>query len=278
MTFNDIDNADSMIGGNPNDVSLWNTYWDFPTNGNAFTSVEVIGNVVKLKGGSNINMKTGLFDNNLNTCILSVVDESGCIITASDNIFGGSFASTNLDTLILPAVTIVGDNFALTSTSLVNLDMHSLITAGSSAFNGCSAILNFNMPVLVTAGDYCFAYTISVTDINFPSLITAGDYCFAYMYVAVLDSIRLPVATTIGNGCFYANLALTKIYIPSCLFLGSTVLYNSVFDYLGGYLSVFTLTIPTALMHCNSTLPDGDIQDFIMHSENNPFTLTIIEV
>jgi len=277
LTFDDIANATLMLHlivptGDVTNVTDWNTYWNLPTAGNSFTEVEVIGNVVKLKGGSSITMIDNIFDNQYVVSLLSIVDASGCIVYCGNQTFGGMNMPINLHTIILPAVTHAGSYFAFSATSLVNLDMHSLVIAQYAAFQSCSSMVNFNLPLLTRAEEFCFAYTTSVTEFNLPSLTYAGDYCFTYQYDSVLNSIILPLAAYIGDRCFYGAFLLQNIYIPSCFNLGTSVADNQVFYYIED-LPV-TLTIPAALMTCNAGNPDGDISYLQMQAT----PLTIIQV
>jgi hypothetical protein len=87
----------------------------------------------------------------------------------------------------------------------------------------------------------------------------------------LLTTVSLPQVVTIGiyscNSCFI----LTTILLPSCTNLGGTVLNNEVFNFIAG--NTIGLTVPAALMTCNSGNPDGDIQYL---QENN--TVTIITI
>ena len=64
---------------------------------------------------------------------------------------------------------------------------------------------------------------------------------------------------------------MININLPMCTNLGGTVGNNSVFFGISG--NNITLTVPSALMTCNSGNPDGDIQYL---QANN--TVTIVTV
>jgi hypothetical protein len=214
LTFDSIANADLLVGDSA-DVNDWNTFFDLPTYGNPFTSVEVVGNEVKLIGGSNIVLREYLFDYDGNTSLLEFNDESGCIIESQDLVFGGwDFnACDNLTTLILPAI----------------------ITA--SSFQELDSLTLFEAPLLEEF------YGTNGRGLRFCTSLTTLD---------------LPSLTIACNYCFYNCASLTTINLPLCTNLGSTVLDNNVFEYIIG--NTITLTVPTALMTCNSGNPDGDIQ------------------
>ena len=176
----------------------WNKFFDLPTNGTPFTSVEVVGNTVKLYGGANITLKNNLFQNDTN--LVNVEDKARCIVGAGNTCFLGC-------------------------TSLTSPDFSSLTTAGYACFLGCT----------------------SLTSPDFSSLTTAGNNCF--------------------DGC----TSLTTIILPSCTALGTTVGSNNVFNAIAGHTKII-LTVPSALMTCNSGNPDGDIQDLI--ANNTMVTIT----
>lgn len=208
------------IVGDVTDVANWNTYFDLPAYGSAFTSVEVIGDEVKLYGGSSIIIKQMLFDQAdlLGTYLLEVDDQAGSIVEVEYDGFGY-------------------DNY-----------------------NGCQNTTLLNLPNLTIAGDYAFAAfgfaAASITELNLPSLTSAGFGCFSNFGGGV-TSLNLPAATVIGSYAFTNCTSLTNIYLPSCLNLGATVGDDVVFGAVTG--NTITLTVPTALMTADAGNPDGDI-------------------
>lgn len=125
LTFDSIENANLLVGDASN-VADWNTFFDLPTYGNPFTSVEVVGNEVRLFGGSSIELKDSLFDfeYSLKTCLLSIVDSAGCII-------GAGYSSL-----------------------------------GNDAFNGSTSLNNIILPELTYCGPYCFSGRQNITNVN----------------------------------------------------------------------------------------------------------------
>ena len=99
----------------------------------------------------------------------------------------------------------------------------------------------------IFSSNYMFSGDLNKFEDNMGCIVSTGDYCF--------------------RGCTF----LLILTIPACGNLGSSTDYNSIFS---TYLPLdITLTIPAALMTCNSGVPDGDIQYLI---DNN--TVTIITV
>lgn len=123
------------------------------------------------------------------------------------------------------------------------------IEVGDGSFSGCTFLNEFKADVLVSAGVGAFSGTIRMASYSLPSIQTIGAFCF---------NIDAPI----GNSISFSLPELTN--------MGGTVGNNLVFFGIVGK-SVF-ITIPSALMTCNSGQPDGDIQYL---QANN--TVTIIE-
>jgi len=221
------------IVGDVTDVANWNTYFDLPTYGNPFTSVSVTGDEVKLYGGSNIIMKESLFDQ---------ADTLGTYLLELDDQAG----------------------------SIIEVEYDAL---GWDNNDGCKNLVYINLPSVTIAAEFAFNYAgydaTTPLIFNLPLLTTIGNYCFTSC--SSLEVISLPSATTIGSGAFESCPSLISISIPACLNLGPTVGDNNVLNGITG--NIITLTVPSALMTCNSGNPDGDIQD--LQASN---TVTVITV
>jgi hypothetical protein len=125
LLFSNISEVDAIVGDSSN-VADWNTYFDLPTYGSPFTSVEVVGDEVRLFGGSNIIIKEMLFDQNdyLGTFLLEVDDAAGCVIELEYDAFGQDNFNgcTNLTSVSFPSVTTIGMYvFNFTNLSSINL-------------------------------------------------------------------------------------------------------------------------------------------------------------
>ena len=110
--------------GDPTDVNDWNTFFNLPTNGTPFTSVEVIGNEVKLIGGANIILSIALFSTNPN---IEYINDESEVITYINNFVFSSCTSLNL--AHLPVVTHVG-NSGFEQTALTVIYLPLCITLG----------------------------------------------------------------------------------------------------------------------------------------------------
>jgi len=342
MRFADITVIENvLININSKDVNAWNVFFDLPTNGGKFTSVEVVGNDVYLYGGRNINLRNSLFDDNSGGFgLISFVDNNGCVITGGVSCFGANNYESpivTLTTVILPAITTIDRYFFLACSNLVDIQMPlltamygnntfqqctslsniylpslttmfgslnfelcnslatvnlpslnamtdsnfkqctnllivecpSLTTIGMSNFSDCTNLTTVNMPLLLIAGVYSFSNCTSLTTIDMPLLLTLSEGAFSLC--SSLKTINLASVLEIGNQALITCTNLKNIYIPSCLNLGASISYDGVFTHINGNL--ITLTVPTALMTCNTGNPDGDIQYL---QANN--TVTIVTV
>lgn len=219
MLFSNILEVDAIVGDSSN-VADWNTYFDLPTLGTPFTSVSVVGNEVKLYGGSGIKAKPALMYGGYgnDNFIIELDDQAGCITSVGGDAFSYQYALTLVN---LPECTIV---YGVSDSP----------ESDEGGFGYCTALVSVNIPKLAT--------------VEFAGF----EYCNA------LESINFPLLTDIGNSAFGYCYPLTTINIPSCVNLGSTVTGSSVFIGVTG--NTITLTVPSALMTNNGGLPDGDIQ------------------
>jgi hypothetical protein len=235
LTWDDIANVPVADASS---VSDWNTFFDLPTNGGVFTSISVIGNIVKLYGGSGITLKNNLFGSNIN--LLSIIDNIGCIVSAGS----GCFAACS---------------------SITTFNLPSLVIAGTYCFDGCTSATTFDFPSLTTTGLYCFGYCTSATIFSFPSLVITGAYCFygctsatsfsfplvitinysAFYYCTSATTFDFPSLTTAGNDCFSICSSVITFNFPSLVTAG-----DSCFD---GCISATTFNLPlltTAGAYC----------------------------
>lgn len=213
---------------NVDSVEEWNTYFDLPTNGSPFTSVQVYGNDVYLLGGSNIAVAPNLFLNN--TSLIGIDDSTGSIISIGDSAFQLSglkfinFAS---------ATTLVGNTqFADLVNTVDYLDMPSLSTAGVSSFGSTRIGHTITFPNLVDIGN-AFTNTNIVGDLSLPAAKTVPSLAFenticntlnlynvtgltaSAFETAYVTSINLPLVTSVPNSTFNNCTSLTSINIPN---------------------------------------------------------------
>jgi hypothetical protein len=232
--------------------------------------------------------------NSFSNCTNLVEVDFPVCTTIGDAVVGlldGAFEGcTSLATLNFPQLTSAGYGAFSGFVPLTTTDFGELVTAGRECFAATTST-SLSFPSLVTAGDFCFYDCANLTSISLPSLINVGGACFqqclllpsltlpsatiidlaAFLSCTSLTTISLPSATYIGENAMENCISLTTISIPSCTNLGGSVLDNDVFKDIIG--NVITLTVPAALLTCNSGNPDGDIQEL---QANN--TVTIISV
>lgn len=253
------DSIDNVPVTDPYNVADWNDFFDLPTNGTPFSAVDVIGDTVYLYGGGNMTISFGLFTGNTNLISIydgKVVDKdrnvecAGIVVVVDENAFLGC---TNLESVILP----------------------SLAGTGRTAFRECSNLYELITPSLSNVGEGCFGDCSILTEINLPNALVVQDGAFSGTSAGFVNGgyINLPFASFIGNSAFAvpATGGNFTLNIPSCTALGTTVGNNSVF--LNISTCTINLTVPVALMTCNSGSPDGDIQYLVA---NNTVTITTV--
>jgi hypothetical protein len=221
LTFNSIENA-SILVGDASNLSDWNTFFDLPTLGNSFTSVEIDGTTVVLYGASDITVKDYLFQANNN--LLQIVD-TGAIIA------GGKMSFYNCDELTL--ITLpnckslpfsVEDDYGCFENcgNLVEVNLDTIEVIEDSCFYACISLTTVYAPLLKTVTPTniygSFASCESLINIDFPSLQTAGDESFNQCYAAT--TVNLPNLTTIGDRCFVNAQSLINLSLPSLISAG----------------------------------------------------------
>lgn len=147
LTFNDIVNVPVADASS---VSDWNTFFDLPANGTAFTSVTVDGNTVELFGATAIALKESLFYDNPN--LLKIEDDANCVNSVGRYCFMDDGSGVNLTDVVLPACTLIEQTSFLNAFYLSTLSIESVTSIGDSAFVGCIAVSHFNIPNCATLG------------------------------------------------------------------------------------------------------------------------------
>ena len=244
VIYNDIANVPGAIT-DPTVVAQWNSLLDLPTNGTAFTSVNVYGNEVVLVGGAGITLKANLFLSD--TDIVLIEDQTGVVVAAANGVFSGC---TSIATVNLSAMITAGNNCFLGCTSLSTYDFSSLETIGAGCFRNCTSIIVYDLPSLITAGagaTYVFAGSTSATTFNLPSATSVGS-----------ESFRLCTSAILFN-------------LPLCTALGSSAGDDNVFFFITG--NTITINVPVSLQTNNAGNADGDLQTL---AANNTATINYI--
>jgi hypothetical protein len=263
LGWDDISNANLLVGDASN-VADWNTFFDLPTNGRPFASVQITGNDVNLIGGSDIHLRDNIFRDNSN--LISVISFANCIITAGAYCFSECYAVSLFD---LPALEVAGAYCFVYCSAVTSFDLPALQTVGQYCFAFCGSATSFNLPLLKNASVRSFQGCESATSFDFPLLETLGEFGFAFCGSAT--SFNFPLLRGMASNAFRGASSSTSFNLPSCTNLGGSVGNNFVFQNIFG--NTITLTVPSALMTCNGGNPDGDIQRL---QANN--TVTIITV
>lgn len=227
-----------------NNLAQWNTLFNLPAQGTAFTSFSTAGDTVTLIGGAGITLANTIFLNNAD--LKEIHDDSGCIVAAGNS----CFVNCVMDAIELDSLASAGiATFSgLTITTLV---LPALVTAGDSCFGSCITT-TLTLAALETAGVSCFQQC-TATAYTLTALETAGESCFQSTVAA---SFTLPSLLTIGDYGFYDNTIVTTILTAALTALGTSVGNNSVFL---GCTSLTGVTVPTALQTVDAGNPDGDL-------------------
>lgn len=133
LMFTNINFAKTLVG-NVNNVNNWNTYFDLPTLGTPFTSVQVIGSEVNLRGGADITLKASAFQvaKGAPSYLISVNDQTGVITELQNEIFSNQLLLT---TVSLPQSVTISFNCFNTCTSLITILLSSCTDLGSTVGN-----------------------------------------------------------------------------------------------------------------------------------------------
>jgi len=269
LTFDNIANVPVV---DPTNVGQWNTFFDLPANGTAFTSVSVAGDEVSLVGGAGISTASGLFASNTN--LIKIEDDAGCISVIKNATFLNATALTDA---IFPAAIQVGVSgqigafmgaTALTTISLpLAADIQSSASDGN--FKGCTSLATLSLPAATDLpSQTCFGCSALVSfDADNATIIK--DNCFSNC--TSLETVSATAATALQGFIFVNCNALTTIDLSSCTNFGGTTGNDSVFDSVNG--ATITITVPTVLQTCDGGNPDGDL---VYLSANNTATINYI--
>jgi hypothetical protein len=222
ITFDDIVNVPVS---NANSVSDWNTFFDLPTFGNPFTSVEVVGNEVKLIGGSDIEIKEGLMYTN--TYLISIYD-NGTIkkigadaFSYSDNLIS-VFSNSCLE--ILDAPSIINDSGAFGyCPNLETINFQNIRYIGKIAFESCVNLFELKIENVRVIGEVSFDNCQSIESIYFPILVKTLDNSF--QSCSSLVNVYLPSLVE-TSGLFSGCSSLVNVYLPSLVNAGINIFNN----------------------------------------------------
>lgn len=182
LTFDNIVNADVMVGGDASDVSNWNTFFSLPTYGTEFSFVIISGNDVSLIGGANIILKESLFGNSAAaTNLIHLDDVVGCIVAMEADVFGWNGGGDGCGELLTV-------NFAGLTT----------MSGWGFQFNGALKLREFTAPVLLNLQQSCFD-SCSLDKIDISSCTNLGSRVFDW---GVIDGIEITIPSSLmtSNG------------------------------------------------------------------------------
>jgi hypothetical protein len=223
LTFDNITNADALVGDS-SDVADWNTFFDLPTYGNPFTSVEVVGNEIRLLGGSDIVVREYLFVNNpldpftsQNVGLVSIDDSIGCIIEVQEGAFfcGSKNIIDGFSSDAIGKNGVDGNYTYLDATGGGGQDVEFDVNVSSGVVDDIQ---------LSTGGyNYQIGNTLTILGSQFGGVDGVDDITITvtsiYNTGQTLTSVNLPACTLISNfsgssGAFQSCTQLTTVNIP----------------------------------------------------------------
>jgi len=241
-----------------NNLAAWNSLFDLPTNGTAFTSLSTSGDEVTLIGGSGITLKQSLF--RTSSTLLKIEDDVDCVVAiAGGKGLGAVSLCSALTTVTLNGSITIGEEGLYSNASLTYLSATSCATMGKDACANNTILSTFSLPALTSAGESCFSqsplmnFFDGVSSNVCPLLTTLGPTCF--LSNTATPAFLFITATNIPSGLF-AGCSCIVVSIPSCTTLGQTTGYNDVFL---NCTNLTTVYCPTALATVDGGNPDGDL-------------------
>lgn len=241
-----------------NDLAAWNSLFDLPTNGTAFTSLSTSGDEVTLIGGSGITLKQSLF--RTSSTLLKIEDDVDCVVAiAGGKGLGAVSLCSALTTVTLNGSITIGEEGLYSNASLTYLSATSCATMGKGACANNTILSTFSLPALTSAGESCFSqsplmnFFDGVSSNVCPLLTTLGPTCF--LSNTATPAFLFITATNIPSGLF-EGCSCIVVSIPSCTTLGQTNGYNNVFL---NCTNLTTVYCPTALATVDGGNPDGDL-------------------
>ena len=233
----------------PTNLSSWNQVFDLPNNGTPFNAVSVEGLVVTLAGGKNITLNTAL---NQRSGIISVIDETGCVIALGASCM---FNSTDLESATFDSVVEITEDDVFNGCSKLNdsISFYSLNSIqGDRAFQGCTSLVSPAFQSLTEIiGWSSFQGCTGLVNPSFPELITIGNTvgnsgANTFRACSNLKTPYFPLLEHIGMWCFYDCIGIDDTTIADCFpslktagdiwgsgsFFGCTGLIEPVFETL----------------------------------------------
>ncbi len=169
MVFVDMAELEGETGiTDPTVVAQWNTFFNLPTNGTAFSSVWTFGNEVILVGGANITIASNLF---AGKSIVAIDDQSGVCLVIGNDCF--NYTPTLTLGSFPEVITVMNTSFYL-CTNLTALSVPKMQTAGVAAFLGTQVSV-FDFAFATAVGNQCFAACLLATLFNLPLCTALGS-------------------------------------------------------------------------------------------------------
>lgn len=130
-----------------------------------------------------------------------------------------ALAGTNISSISMPNVTLVGSSAFLSCRNLTSISFSLCTSVGNYAFSGCSNLSSVSLPVCSSLGQYAFADCRKLTSLNFPECLAIGSYAF---YYCSFTSASFPKCISIHANAFYYCHQIETMNFPSCTYIGGS--------------------------------------------------------
>lgn len=252
----------------PIDLASWNTVFDLPANGTAFTSITSAGDEVTLIGGAGITLRAGLF--RTNDKLLKIEDDVDCVVAiGGGRNLGALSLCSALTTVVLNGVITVAEEGLFDNPLLTSLSLTDCTTIGVNGLALNDAIVTLTLPSVTSVGNTGMREMSLLTSFTSSTLLTVGNAGLSAN--TSLTTFSAPSLTTIGTSGMQSCTSATLINIPLCINLGTNPADATVFNLIVGQ----TITLNIAAV--NATNNAGGVHASIAYLiANNSATVNYI--
>lgn len=301
LTFDSASSVTAIVT-NPNSVSDWNTFFNLPTNGTPFTSVQLTDQVplyqyvtdqypqdygyqVKLYGGKNMTISAGRFQNYRK--LRKLIDNGSTVVRVGTNAFrqNNQFWYTGASDLYgMMEISLPACTFLETFAFFGNFECH-ILNMPQVQFLGGAWVLGSNMAWEFTYSPPRPNYSQFIDQIvSLPNVISIASTAvlgnafqvrsfnlpkqtfiqtFTFAIAGWSNTINIPEATGLNPQTFWSLANYPiKVNMPKMVNLGGSPAFNNIWSNNQGPFSG-AYRFPTALMTINAGAPDGDVQKMI---------------
>lgn len=97
------------------------------------------------------------------------------------------------------------------ASKIKEIELNSVTSIGSHAFQYCSSLTSVKLPELTTAGEMAFLGSVNLKELCFPKLLSLPQYMFSGCNN--VETLDFPILENIGSGAFYLCFLLKKLIL-----------------------------------------------------------------